>query len=311
MDIGTVKAHIKSGQFDDFYIFAGDEIEIMNIYIKKIVEKGNYRLEVVDKLSTVLTKVKMKSILSVPTLYLIYDDKEFIKEEKLWDRVKNLKNDLVIFQFTSVDGRLKFWKNFQNRAVMFEHLDNRILTKYIHKELADLSDDYCERLIEICENDYGRILLEIDKIKRMWQYKCTDMSIDAVFEKLIVDGTIYVPPKDAIFDLVAAVMSRKPKRVFRLLAECRGVGEADLVIITVLYDNLRNLLQVQTATGDSVTKSTGLNGFQIKLVQPYVDQYLDEELEEACKLLRSMERGIKVGEVESAVAVEYSLLSIL
>lgn len=311
MDIGTVKAHIKSGQFDDFYIFAGDELEIMGVYIKKIAEKGNYRLEVVDNLSTVLTRIKMKSILSVPTLYLIYDDKEFLKEEKLWDRVKNLKNDLVIFQFTSVDGRLKFWKNFQNRAVMFEHLDNRILTKYIHKQLGEMSDKCCERLIEICENDYGRILLEIDKIKRMWQYQCTDMAIDEVFEKLIAEGTIYVPPKDAIFDLVAAVMERKPKKVFRLLAECRGVGEADLVIITVLYDNLRNLLQVQTATGDSISKSTGLNGFQVKLVQPYVDNYLDEELVAACKLLRSMERGIKVGEVESAVAVDYSLLSIL
>lgn len=310
MDIGKVKADIKSGNFDDFYIFTGDELEVMNIYIHKMADKGHYRLEYVDSIESVLTKVKMKSIISCPTLYVVFEDKEFLKNEKLWDRLKNLKNDLVVFRYISPDGRLKFWKNFKDRAVHFEPLSDDILTKHIKKLLPQFSDKNCEKLIEVSEHSYGRILMEIDKIKQMGkvQYDC---SYDVVFKKLLENGTIYIPPKDAIFDLVAAVMERNPSKVYRLLEDCRGVGEANLVIITVLYDNLRNLLQVQTATGDSISKSTGLNGFQIKLVSPYIDNYTDDELLSACKLLRSLEKGIKVGEISDEVSVDWALINIL
>lgn len=306
MDIGKVKADIKSGNFDDFYIFTGDELEVMNIYIHKMVDKGHYRLEYVDSIESVLTKVKMKSIISCPTLYVVFEDKEFLKNEKLWDRLKNLKNDLVVFRYISTDGRLKFWKNFKDRAVHFEPLSDDILTKHIKKLLPQFSDKNCEKLIEVSEHSYGRILTEIDKIKR-FDHEATN----SAFEHLLKDGTIYIPPKDAIFDLVAAVMERNPSKVYRLLEDCRGVGEANLVIITVLYDNLRNLLQVQTATGDSISKSTGLNGFQIKLVSPYIDNYTDDELLSACKLLRSLEKGIKVGEISDEVSVDWALINIL
>ena len=40
-----------------------------------------------------------------------------------------------------------------------------MLIKYIQREI-DLSERNCKRLIDICDGNYGRILLEIDKIRR-------------------------------------------------------------------------------------------------------------------------------------------------
>lgn len=316
MEIGKVKADIKSKTFDDFYIFAGEDIEILKLYIDKIAEAGNFVIEYVDAVSTIYQKARMKSLISRPTLYVVFDDMEFMKSEKAWDVIKKLKDDVIIFQYSTVDKRLKFWKFFQNRAVIFEHLDTRILMHHLKNNIC-LSEKNLEKLIEICENDYGRCLLEIDKIKSyMHGTKIDNRDIrkesypDSCFRRLLEDGTIYQPPKDAIFDFVSAVLDRKPKKAYELLEDCYGVGEADMTLLSVLYDNFRNLLQVQTCTSDSISESTGLNGFQIKNVRPFVDRYTDDELVEILKLLREIEKGIKVGEISDELSVHYALVNI-
>ena len=62
-------------------------------------------------------------------------------------------------------NRATFYKHYKDEIIDFEPLPDGILKKYIQKEIA-LSDKSCQKLIDICEHDYGRILLEIDKIKR-------------------------------------------------------------------------------------------------------------------------------------------------
>lgn len=311
MEIAKIKSQIKSGQFDKWYIFAGEEGAIAKTYINMIAKKGNYRVQYADSYMDVRAKLIQKALLSAPTLYVVFDDKEFLKDEKQWASVKGLKDDLLIFQYSSVDKRLKFWKNFKDRAVFFEHLDAHILKKHIKKRL-NLNDANCEKLIEVCENDYGRIMLEVDKVK---MFMSADKSVDGVMEdgafmRLLKEGTIFQPPKDAIFDFVAAVLDRTPKKALSLLNECREIGEPNMRLLTVLYTNMTQLLQVQDC-GSDTSKSTGLTGWQIKNVKPYVGRYSNEELVDALMRLRRLEKGIKVGEVDEAVTVDYFLMTTL
>lgn len=311
MEIAKIKSQIKSGQFDKWYIFAGEEGAIAKTYINMIAKKGNYRVQYADSYMDVRAKLIQKALLSAPTLYVVFDDKEFLKDEKQWASVKGLKDDLLIFQYSSVDKRLKFWKNFKDRAVFFNHLDAHILKKHIKKRL-NLNDANCEKLIEVCENDYGRIMLEVDKVKT---FMSADKSVDGVMEdgafmRLLKEGTIFQPPKDAIFDFVAAVLDRTPKKALSLLNECREIGEPNMRLLTVLYTNMTQLLQVQDC-GSDTSKSTGLTGWQIKNVKPYVGRYSNEELVDALMRLRRLEKGIKVGEVDEAVTVDYFLMTTL
>lgn len=164
MEIADVKQMIKTGVFPKYLIFYGEEHAVMKIYLNMMANKMGCKLTYADSILELISGVRTKSLVPEHHLYVIMDDREFMTNEKMWSKFAGLKNDVVVFYYTTTDKRLKFWKNFKDKAVEFSKLDTRILTKYI-QNIIPLSNESCAELIDICENDYGRILLEIDKIK--------------------------------------------------------------------------------------------------------------------------------------------------
>ena len=305
MEITDIKQQIKTGQFDKWYIFTGEEHAVMKIYLNMIAEKVNYQLTYVNSLMDLMSGTKTKALIKNPHLYIIMDDKEFQTTEKMWEKFKGLKDDIVVFYYTTQDKRLKFWKHFKDKAVEFKKLDDRILMKYI-KQKAPLSDSNCQKLIEATNNDYGRILLEIDKIRH---YSIAEaVTPDGAFEILMRERAVYLEPKDAIFDFVAAVLERRPAKAYNLLQQSKAIGEPNLTLISVLYNNIKTLLQVQSAKD---YKKLGLNGFAIKNVIGYRDNYTNGELIKAMKLLREIESGIKKGSIPDELSVEYFLVQVI
>lgn len=305
MEIADVKQHIKTGNFDKSYIFYGEEHQVMKIYLNMMAEKLGCKITYVDSLMELMTGVRTKALVSERHLYIIMDDKEYLTNEKMWEKFTGLKDDVVVFYYTSSDKRLKFWKQNKDRAVEFAKLDTRILTKYIKKD-APLSNESCERLIELCEHDYGRILLEIDKIR---SYSIAEaVTPDGALDELIKSGCIYRAPKDAIFDFVAAFLERRPAKAYDLLQQSKAVGEANMVILSVLYNNIKQLLQVQSAKD---YKALGFNGFVLKNILPYRNNYSNGELVKAMKLIRECEKGIKTGQIPDDLSVEYLMVQIM
>lgn len=306
MEIADVKQHIKTGEFLPYYIFYGEEHQVMKLYLKMMATKVNSELTYVDSLMDLMTGTRTKSLVPVHHLYVIMDDKEFQTTEKMWEKFTGLKDDIVIFYYTNTDKRLKFWKHFKDVAVEFGKLDNRILTKYIQKEAPFFTEDMCNELITACENDYGRILLEIDKMRHYC--KAEKVKGDYVFRKFMDDGVIYRNPQDAIFDFVAAVLERNPSKAYDLLQQSKAIGEANLTLLSVLYTNVKTLLQVQSGKD---WKSLGLNYFSAKNVAPFKNNYSDGELVNAMKIIRDVEKGIKTGTIPDDLSVEYVLVRIL
>lgn len=305
MEISDVKQHIKTGNFDKFYVFYGEEHQVMKIYLNMMAEKLGCKITYVDSLMELMTGVRTKALVSERHLYIIMDDKEYLTNEKMWEKFTGLKDDVVVFYYTTSDKRLKFWKQNKDRAVEFAKLDTRILTKYIQKD-APLSNEYCERLIELCEHDYGRILLEIDKIRA---YSIAEaVTPDGALDELIKSGCIYRAPKDAIFDFVAAFLERRPAKAYDLLQQSKAVGEANMVILSVLYNNIKQLLQVQSAKD---YKALGFNGFVLKNILPYRNNYSNGELVKAMKLIRECEKGIKTGQIPDDLSVEYLMVQVM
>jgi len=305
MEISDVKQQIKTGNLDKIYIFYGEEYQVIKIYLKMMAKKANLELTYADSLMDIMTGAKTKSLIQSHHLYVIMDDKEYLTNEKMWEQFKGLKEDIVVFYYTSADKRLKFWKNNKDRAIEFAKLDNQVLTKYIKKD-APLSDSACEKLIDMCQNDYGRILLEIDKIKA---YSIAEaITPDGAFEELVKQRVIYYQPKDAIFDFVAAFLERRPSKAYNLLQQSKAVGEANMVILSVLYNNIKTLLQVQSAEN---YKTLGLNGFVLKNTLPYRGNYSNGELVKAMKLIRNIEKGIKTGQIPDELSIEYLMVQIL
>ncbi len=318
MDVATLKAKIKSKQLPSYLIFSGDEWKVQEIYIKQIAKVTGKEIRRIDSVSDIYGTLRNKSIFQNAYIYIARDDKELMQSEKLQQQIDGslLGNNHFILLLTNVDKRTKFYKRYKASIVNFERLSDSMLYKYIQKEIK-LSKRNTERLIDICEADYGRILLEIDKIKRYkWDAKVimdtyTQDKYDIAFEELLKDGTIHEPPYDAIFDLVDAILDRKVNTAFNLLEQSYAVGEATMVMLSVLYNNAKAVLQVQSYQGDNLSKATGLNGFSIKNAKKHLNKYDNEELSYILRLVQKIESGIKTGRMEDEFAMQYLLTHIM
>lgn len=314
MEINAVKKQIKAKELDKFYIFTGEEIEAQRIYINKIAE---VTFRGVSRVETVGDALRQKAgLIATPTLYVVRDDKDFMQAEKAWADIENLLgNKMLILQVTNLDKRTKFYNFFKDKIVTFNYMDADVLYKYVQQEVR-LSDENTYQLIEMCERNYGRLLLEIDKIQQYQAQSCragecspagADVSADAVFEKLVSDGTIHRPPMDAIFDFTDAVLQANPNKAYMLLEDCKAIGEPALRLITVLYNNMKRVMQVQTCYSKDICKSTGLSQWDVKCTKKNLNFWDGADLVYFLKVLQRVERGIKTGEIEDSVAVEYAL----
>lgn len=321
MNIADVKTQIKNKAIQSYYIFAGDEIEVQRLYIRKIAETLGYEVVRADCIADVWASIITPTLFDTPCVYVVRDDKDFMNNAEDIEKA-NFNGNIIINLITTVDKRTKWYKSNSDKIVLFEHLSDEILSKYIKREIT-LNNANCERLIAMCENDYSRILLEIDKIKRYQRWlvdegydKETDNSLpavyfDSVFEQFVEDGTISVPPKDAIFDLVDAILKRQTKRVYDLLEQCYAVGEANMVILSVLYSNAKQVLQVQACESSDIIKSTGLTSWQVKCTKEKCGNYSIGELVDILRLIQKIQKGIITGQIEDSMSVEYLLVNIL
>lgn len=319
MDVATLKAKIKSKQLPSYLIFSGPEWKVQEIYINQIARVTGKEIKIIDSIADVYQQLRNKSFIQKAVIYKVRDDKELMNSEKLQQQISTglLGDNILIHILTTVDKRTKFYKQYKDNIIEFESLSDSILKKYIKKEIS-LSDKNCQMLIDICEHDYGRILLEIDKIRR---YVSTDRPLfghgkqsteeDCCFEMLVKDGTIYEPPYDAIFDLVDAILDRKVNKSFDLLQQAYAVGEATMVMLSVLYNNAKAVLQIQSYDGDNLSKATGLSGWQIKNAKPHVGKYSENELIYIVQLCQRLESGIKTGRMEDEFVMQYLLTHIM
>lgn len=310
MDAKVLKGHIVNKTPEKFYIFTGPEWKIQWIYIEKMQEAFNKQYKYIDSISSIYSKLTNRSFISQSYIYVVRDDSDLLTNEKLQDQIENiLQDNILILLLTNPDKRTKFYKKYEDKICTFDYLPANILSKYVQKEIQLSNPDY-NKLMEICEYDYGRCLLEIDKIKRYVNYLGPAPMFDGVFEKLLKEGTIYIPPKDAIFDFVDAILDDNTA-AFDLYEQCKAVNEATMVIISVLYTNAKATLQVQSYKGNDIQKATGLNYYQVNNAKQHIGKRSNRELINIMKLCQKCQEGIVRGMMEEEFIVDYILGEIL
>ena len=309
MDVLDVRQQIRDRKTDNFYIFTGEEGAIQSAYIRKLAEINGCRIKRIDSLSEIYSK-RSNSMIKTKDCYVVMNDADAIKYEKSWaDSLKSvLGKNMLILQFTSIDKRSKFYNTFKDIIVDFKYLPETILLKYVRRETA-LSMPYAKKLIEICENDYSRMMFEMDKIKQYAQ--AAGVSHDDALRELVEKDVIYVPEKDRAIDFIDAVAGGKITDSFKLLEECVESGEATLAMLSLLYSQMRRLLQVQGCQSKDIAGVTGLEDWEIRKSKNFCGVYSNAELVDALRTIRKVERGLKTGMVEEPVCLDYVLIKIL
>ena len=166
MDVSTLKSYIKLKTIPTFLIFSGPEWKVQEIYINQIAKVTGKEVKRIDSVSSIYTYLRNRSFVKQSFIYIVRDDKELMQNEKLQAKIESVLGDnILIHILTTIDKRTKYYKAHKASIIEFETLSDAMLKKYALKEIK-LSERNIQRLIDICEHDYGRILLEIDKIKR-------------------------------------------------------------------------------------------------------------------------------------------------
>lgn len=312
MQLHELKEQLVKKTLQPLYIFTGEEIAIMNIYIDKIAKIVGSKAKRVDSIASIFGKLQNQSFMNKPSCYVIRDDKEYLAEEKIWDTLNSgavQGDNIIILVYSNLDKRSKFYKRHVDMFTEFEKLIPEVLAKYIKKEIG-LDVKKGVQFAELCDCNYSRILLEGDKLKHLSAARKCD--IDTAYEIAIKEKLIYTAPKDVIFELIDAVCKRQAERSYNLLEELMAINENPLGAISLLYTNFRSMLLVQSAgAGADITKRTGLTGWQVKLAKEKGINYSVGELVKYLRLIRETEKGIKTGAIEQSMSLHYIIANVL
>lgn len=312
MNIMELKKTIDSGELKGLFIFHGDEHEILETYIRNISNKlGGYVLA--DSVLSVYRSLSKKSLFAnTNRMFVVRDDKDFITDEIIWkDLHKKLetKNMCLIVKYVKLDSRSKFVKHFDERITNFETLSAEVLRKYIQKD-AKLTKEQTDKLITMCGNNYGRIKLELDKLRNVAEY--FNLSDENAMKLCLNSGSIYEEESGEVFDFIDAVLTRNAKRIYELKYESERRNDNPLLILSLLHTNVKNVLQIQTlGNNKNAAEITGLSPYQVKSAFKYANRYNCKELIRFIRLIKYCDECVKNGTMSADTVIDYILVNVL
>ena len=310
MTIVELKSHIMKNTLNSVYVFVGNEIGIMNIYLEQISKCTNLPIVREDSVVKVYGKCTSKSIFGdVDSLYVIRNDCDIQKHEELYTKLEGeIGKNIIVLLYDKIDSRLKFGKYFKDKIVEFEALQSDVLHKYIKRE-CDLSDRNIEKLSNIVSNSYDLSMLECNKIEEYAEAR--GISLDASFEELIRQKVIYQPEQEDVFAFTELVMNRDIRKAITMLNAMIDNGVSSTNILGVLYLKVKCVLLIQVCENDDIQNTTGLSNGEIYYNKKYVGKYNSGQLVNTLKLIAKVVDDIKNGLIDDTIATHYVLVNMV
>ena len=313
MELVNLMKKISEDNIPHFLILFGEEQKILELYEDKIAEKLQAKKVMCESVSNFVSTACRKSIDKSKKVYIVQEDMNYLKEEDSWDKIqKYVRNNYIILRYHSLDKRSTFVKKNQQNIVEFSHLSDDVLQQYIYRDLPDLSDENVSKLIRYCSNDYGRILLEIDKVKQ-YMNSIKSKNEDKCFEELDKQGLFHKEIGDITFELTDAVLGGYTEKAIQKLDEAKRKGEPAMMIATILYTGFRNLLSYQGLgkNKQGAVERTGMTSGEVWRCSKLIGGYSITEIKRNMFLCQKVESGIKMGTIDEDIALEYLVLSCL
>lgn len=316
MNLMSLKKDLADKKLSNLYIFTGEEIAVRNIYIDKISKLHGGNVVHADSVANITASLNSNSLFgNDKSIFIIYEDRDITSSkvrESVWDSLKNgtfQKKHTLVLIYNTLDKKEKFYKAFSDYIISFDLLSTEILLKYVNKEVT-LPTNKATFLIDVCRNDYNRILLELDKLKSLADE--LHISEEAAFDYCYNSGMYHLPPDGSIFDLLSAILNRDIESTYEQFQMFIRRGESPIAVLTLLHNNIKALIQLQYADGyKDLGKVTGLTGFQIKNAQPYMYRYQNQELIRMMKIIRFCEKSIKqTGMLDMSMVMDFIFIKI-
>ena len=310
MKLEQLNADIKNGVISPLYMFTGEELGVMDLYLDQIkkVTGGDY--VGADSVKEILPKFQNSGFIDLPQYFIIRDDSEFAKNGdvgKLTELISATGGNVILI-YNNVKKTTNFWKKNTDIFVEFERLEVQQLLKTVMRKIPNKK--VATQLIDVCNNDLSRINLEINKAEHY--AAINDIDIDESVKSLLDQGLIYKSAEDITKELAHALMQRNGAKVFHLLKKYKQFGDTPLKATAFFYNGFRSLLALQLNSGTrNIEEHTGVAFWKVKDVTEYVGKYTDAELIASVKRIQFVDTGVKRGLIDQNIALDYLTLSIL
>ena len=305
MNIAELKKDMKANNLAGLYIFTGEEIYIRNLYIEQIVDLGFIWKEL-PTVAELFKSVGTTKLIQKPTLYVIRDDMDFIKQDStVWDKlvawVNNSVNKVILI-YNNIDKRNKFFKTFEENTVKFEKLSETVLLKYVQKE-TDISRENALDLIHRCDSNFNLCLLELNKV--IMFSLSNNISIDEAYRKCCADRIVLDIPKESLEKYITAVMNKDFSLAIEISNDFDFTEEPPLKILAFLYNSFEALFAVVAyESGLSLKKNeSGANFWAVKNAEIFGMKWQIKQVRDMMDFIQFLESGIKMGMVSADAAI--------
>ncbi len=301
MELPQLKKSILNNDIPQFLIFTGLEYTLKDIYIKEIAK----RLNLIIKRTTLEDVLKSNKSILTEENYLYILENESISNLEL----DKIKNKYIIYLVDSIDKRAKIFKDLDSNIIEFNYLDDNTLLSIISYKF-DLTDEQIMWLIKACNNNYGKCLQELDKLKIFRDdYNKRENQIE-LFKYLQEQNGFHSETPNVLFKFIDSVCARNKKDSWKFYDILEKIGESKIELIALLYNRFRSILIVQMINNPTI-EATGLNNYQIVQGKQSKGIYKDDELFNAIDILRQLDSNIKSGELDETISVKYFLTKVL
>lgn len=314
MNLMELKKALKEDRIDTLYVFYGIEYAVLDVYITKLKEKFNGKCCSFDSVRELVKKISSFSLLGDDsnTLYVVREDKDFQTDDALWDILEQrlkAKNSSLILKYSTLDKRSKFYKRFGEIATEFDRMSDSVVIKHIKQELGVDSTD-AKELAVICGYDYGRLLLEMNKVINYAQYHHIS-NTDAIRIGFNT-GMFYKEVEGEIYDLINAFMSRDINRIKKSICEFKCRGDNPIAFVSILHNTAKAILQIKCiGRSNKMSEVTGLTPYQIKNGYNYVNCFSTKELIRIIKYCKYCDNCVKSGSLDANMVVDYMIVNCL
>ena len=283
---------IRSNSLKPFYIFIGEEIGLMNVYLGQI--KPNVIRE--SSILTTLPSLTQRSLIDSNRVYAVRDDKDFIANESRWKRLEDIRYGTLILMYTKVDGRSKFLKQFEDNVVTFDRMTSSQLLNHFAKSV-NFPTPLLEQIIELCERDYSRISNELDKLNRV-----------SLPTKMAVNEIVHRDVEFQVFEAIDSVIRYEPVKAFEYLEILLATQDNVLGFLTLLYNQFSAAARI-LGTSDAKESTVNIKQFTINKIKSNFNYSLDSAFK-GMIIIGDIIEGIKSGLYTDTIAVQICLLKI-
>jgi len=307
MNLIELKGDIVKNNIKHFYIFVGEEIGIMNIYLAEMSNKLSLSLNRIDNVGGVYDQVGDDLFGGGEKFFVVRNDKDFAKSDSIEHIEEDLGKSYLVLLYDKLDARSKMSKQFEDRIVKFETLSQSVLVSYITKN-CPLSYDNAVELSECVGGSYDCAMLECDKINHYANESGKD--VNYTFKLFRNEGMIMSKNQAGVFDFTHYVMGRQFGVALHIAQELMDNGVDAVTLLGTLYSSMKSTLLVQICESDDVSAVTGLDKGKAYYAGKYCGRYSDEKLVGGVKLISQVVSDIKDGLIDMCYAIPYVLVSL-